>query len=163
MSWDFATDIILYLAIASFGFFMGLGLVELAKRQSIKKIDPEIIAMLAPATLMAIIYIIFDKFLIVSTRPDGSGEPSFPSSHAMIVATIFFVIMLALPRYISNRTVRIILDAIMIVLVIITSIGRVLADKHYPWDVAAGLVFAAVFAVIYYYVVHRLKKGIHHA
>ncbi|MBQ3347934.1 phosphatase PAP2 family protein [Candidatus Saccharibacteria bacterium] len=160
MQWDKITDIILATALALLGVFALLGLYQLITRRSFKGVDLELRAFIPPLVVMAATYIIFDKFLILSTRPDGSGEPSFPSSHTMIIATIFFCIILALKKYVRKKPLRITLDIIMLVLIALAAAGRILANKHWPMDVACGLVFAAVFAGIYYLII---KKGTTHA
>lgn len=160
MHWDTITDIILIAALATGALFGVLGLKEWLTRKKFTQIDPELRWALVPISLMAIIYFVFDHLLIWNTRPDGSGEPSFPSSHVMCVATLFALTALILPRYIKNRPARVAIDITMLILTILTAVGRVLADKHWASDVAGALVFSAIFAVIYYIIIRR---SIHHA
>ena len=101
---------------------------------------------------------IFDKLLVLNTRPNGSGEPSFPSTHTMVAATIFLMTMLALPKYIKNKPLRIILDIVMLALIILVSIGRVAANMHWVSDVIGGLIFAVIFAGLYLLIVKHKKK-----
>ena len=159
MQWEKVTDIILIASFLVLGAFVLLGLYQWITRKSIKKVDRRILAFIPPLALMAITYIVFDKFIILSTRPDGSGEPSFPSSHTMIVATIFFIAMLVIPYYVRQKTLRIILDIVMLVLISLTATGRVLSNKHWPADVICGVVFALVFTGIYYLFAKPSKKS----
>ena len=152
MNWDKITDIIL---IASFGVLAALGVLGLyhwVTRKSIKKVDRALLAMFVPLALMAATYLFFDKVWIVNTRPDGSGEASFPSTHTMVVTTIFLCTVFALPKYIKQKAVYIAIDILMFGLIALTAFGRVLSNMHWPTDVAAGLGFAAVFALIYYFI-----------
>lgn len=158
MQWGKITDIILIAAIAILGVFALLGLIEWIKRKSLKKVDKRLLGMVPPLGLMAITYFVFDKLFIINTRPNGSGESSFPSTHAMVVATIFLMTMFALPKYVKNKALRFALDAVMIVFIVLVSVGRVVANMHWISDVAAGLVFAVVFAGIYYIIITRKKK-----
>lgn len=155
MNWDKATDIILIAAIAVLGLFAMLGLYQWITRKSLKKVDRPLVKMLVPLILMAATYFIFDKILIWSTSPDGSGKPSFPSSHVMAVATIFALVALNLPRYIRSKPLRGILYFVMATLIILVAVGRVLADKHWPSDVAGALIFAAIFTIIYYVIARK--------
>ena len=157
MQWDLITTIIVITAILTMGAFAVLGLYQWITRKSIKKVDRRILCMLIPLVLIVITYFVFDKLFILNTRPDGSGEPSFPSTHTMIAATIFFVVMMALPKYVKNKNLRIVLDIIMVILVGLTATGRVLANKHWPIDVIGGIAFGIVFSEIYYYAVHFKK------
>lgn len=158
MQWETATDVILIAAIAVLGVFGLLGLIEWISRRSLKKVDKELTGMIVPMLLMAVTYFIFDKFLILNTRPNGSGEPSFPSSHTMVVATIFFCVMLALPKYIKNKPLRIFLDIVMLALIALTATGRVLSNMHWLSDVLGGLGFAIFFALIYYFIKKHHQK-----
>jgi undecaprenyl-diphosphatase len=111
---------------------------------------------------MVAIYIIFEKLIIINVRPDGSGEPSFPSTHTMIVATVFFISMLNLKKYVRQKPLRIILDIVMLALICLTAVGRVLANKHWPTDVLGGIVFSVILAGIYYIVAKPRKKSKNH-
>lgn len=159
MQWSKITDIILIAALAVLVVFALLGLYQWITRKSLKKVDQPLLAMLAPLSLMAIAYVVFDKFIILNTRPNGSGEPSFPSTHTMVTATIFLLAAIALPRYIKSKTALIVLDFLMLALTILICIGRVLANMHWVSDCIGGLIFAAIFAVIYYLIIRRSKHA----
>lgn len=158
MQWDKITDVILITAIAILGVFALAGLTEWIKRKSLKKVDKRLLGMVPPLGLMAITYFVFDKLFVVNTRPNGSGESSFPSTHTMVAATIFLMTMIALPKYVKNRPLRIILDIVMAILIVLVSIGRVAANMHWISDVVAGLVFAVIFTGVYYLIITSRKK-----
>lgn len=159
MQWSKITDIILAASLAVLGVFAILGLYQWIQRKSLKKVDKPLLAMFVPLILMAVTYIIFDKFLVLNIRPNGSGEPSFPSTHTMVVATIFLCVAIILPRYIKSKATVITLDILMFTLTILVCFGRVLADMHWISDVAGGLIFAIIFAVIYYLIIRRYKNA----
>lgn len=159
MQWSKITDIILIASIAVLGVFAILGLCQWIQRKSLKKVDKPLLAMLVPLIFMAATYIIFDKFLVLNTRPNGSGEPSFPSTHTMVVATIFLCVAIILPRYIKSKAAIITLDILMLALTILVCIGRVAANMHWISDVIGGLIFAVIFAVIYYLIIRRHKNA----
>lgn len=158
MQWEKITDVILVTSFAVLAVYACAGLVQLIRRKSLRNVDKELKAFIPPLALMTAVYIVFDKFWILSTRPDGSGEPSFPSSHTMIVATIFFLAALANRKYIKQKPLRLVLDFVMLLLIALTAAGRILSAKHWPADVAAALVFAAVFAGIYYLIIKKRAK-----
>ena len=158
MQWDKITDIILITSIAVLVVFAGLGLYQWITRKSLKKVDKRILFLLIPLALMAITYIVFDKFFVLKVRPDGSGEPSFPSTHVMVVATIFFLATLNLNKYVKQKTLQIVLEIVMFILLALTCTGRVLANKHDLFDVLGGLAFAFVFSEIYRILVRNKKS-----
>lgn len=159
MQWSKITDIILVAALAVFAVFAILGLCQWIKRKSLKKVDKPLLLSLIPLSLMAATFIIFEKFLVLNTRPNGSGEPSFPSTHTMVVATIFLLTAIILPNYIKSKTARVIMDIVMLLFIILVSVGRVLANMHWVSDVVGGLIFAVIFAVIYYLILRRAKHA----
>ncbi|MBR6505244.1 phosphatase PAP2 family protein [Candidatus Saccharibacteria bacterium] len=162
MQWEKATDIILITALLVLGVFAALGLYQLITRKSFKKVDRNLLAFIPTFLIMAIIYIVFEKFLVINVRPDGSGEPSFPSTHTMIVATVFFITMLNLKKYVRQKPLRIILDIVMLILIPLTAVGRVLANKHWPTDVLGGIIFSMILATIYYVIAKPSKKSKNH-
>ena len=156
MQWDKATDIILIASIAILGVFACLGLYQWISRKSLKKVDKNLILMVVPLILMAITYIIFDKVFVLNVRPNGSGEASFPSTHAMVVATIFLLVAQNLKYYVKSKALRIILIIVMLALTTLTCFGRVLSNMHWLSDVLGGLAFALIFNAIYFIIT---KKG----
>ena len=158
MNWDLITNIILIAALAILSVFVILGLYQWITRKSIKKVDRPLILFPVPLALLVVVYFIFDKLIILNTRPNGSGEPSFPSTHVMIVTTIFLITALLLPYYIKNKTANIIIDILMLILTVLVSAGRILANMHWPTDIAGGIGFAIMFAAIYYFLINYQKK-----
>ena len=159
MHWELITNVILVASLATLAVFALLGLGQWINRKTLKKVDKPLLWMILPLALMVATYFIFDKFLIWNTRPDGSGDPSFPSSHVMVVATIFFLAAIILPRYIRSKTACALLDILMFALVALTAAGRVLANLHWLSDVLGALAFAVIFALIYYLIIRRTKHA----
>ncbi len=157
MQWELITNVILVISILTLVAFATLGLYQWISRKSIEKVDRELRWMLLPLFLMAVTYFVFDKLLILNTRPNGSGEASFPSTHVMVVATIFFLTTLILHKYVKSKTTRIILEILMFVCISLTCIGRVLANMHWSVDIIGGIAFAFVFSEIYYQIIKRKK------
>ena len=157
--WELITNIVLISSLITLGAFTVLGLYQWISRKSLKKVDKQLLFMPIPLAFMAATYLIFDKFWVLNTRPNGSGEPSFPSTHVMVAATIFFLAILALPKYIKSLAARIILSLMMLSLIALMCAGRVLANMHWISDVIGGLIFAATFAAIYYLTTRRYKNG----
>ncbi|MBR2589152.1 phosphatase PAP2 family protein [Candidatus Saccharibacteria bacterium] len=161
MDWNKITNIILVIAFLVLLIFVILGLYQWISRKSLKKVDKPLLFMPIPLALMAIVYFVFDKLIVVNTRPNGSGEPSFPSTHTMVTATIFFCVAVILPKYVKNKIFLTVIYLLMLVLIAGVSVGRVLANMHWVTDVVAGLLFALGFAGIYWLILRKfsaLKK-----
>lgn len=157
MQWETITNIILISALITVAFFAALGLYQWITRKSLKKVDPEILWMPLPLLLMTIIYFIF-IFFPVATRPNGSGESSFPSTHVMVVTTIYFMITIIIPKYIKSTAIQIALEFIIVIFISLTCTGRIMAELHSLWDVIGGIVFAFIFSEIYYLAYRKGKK-----
>lgn len=158
MNWDLVTNIILATSFVVLGIFIILGLYQLFTRKSLKKVDRELLLFPLPLTLMLVTYFIFDKIWILNTRPDGSGEPSFPSTHVMAVATIFLASILALPKYVKNKPLYLTICILMAVLIAIVSAGRILANKHWGSDVLGAGIFAAIFSGLYFLALKFIQR-----
>ena len=158
MQWGMITDVIVASAVAVLLVFVGLGLYQWFTRKSLKKVDQELLWMPLPLALMAITYFIFEKLIVLNVRPNGSGEPSFPSTHTMITATIFFIVILIIPKYVKQKPLRITLELFMVVMIILVCLGRVFANMHWPIDVVGGVGFAFIFAEVYYLALKKSRK-----
>lgn len=162
--WETITNIILILSIITLAAFGCLGLHQWITRKSFKKIDKQLRWILLPIALVVVVYLICDLLLpklfpgFMPTRPNGSGEPSFPSTHVLVVATVFFCTTVFLPKYVKDRRMRIVLEIIMIILISLTCIGRVYAYMHTPIDVVGALIFAFIFSEIYYRIIKKKKS-----
>lgn len=159
MQWKLITDVILISAFATFAVFVMIGICQLFKRKSLRKVDRELLWAILPLALMTITYVVFDKFWVLNVRPDGSGEPSFPSTHAMVVATIFLMAAIILPKYVKSKSACAVLDLMMLLLLFLVCVGRVFAGMHWISDVLGGLGFALIFVTIYYLIIRRKKNG----
>lgn len=164
MQWDLITNIILIFSIITLLVLVGLAIYQWLDRGSLKKIDPELLWLPLPFILLVIVYFVFENFIILNQRPLCSEElpqycePSFPSTHTMVITTIFFITTMILPRYVKNKTLRIILEAIMVILISLNAIGRVSSQMHWPTDVIGGLAFAFIFTEVYYVAYKKDKK-----
>ena len=162
MDWDKATDIMVATAMATAIIFFVMGVTQWFSRKSFKKIDKPLVALIVPYALVAITYVIFDYIFVLNTRPDGSGEASFPSTHTMITATFFLCAAILLPHYIKQKSLIASLDFIMLAFIILVPVGRVLANKHWVSDCVGGLIFSVIFAAIYFVTVKLLTRGDKH-
>ena len=164
MQWELITNIILIFSIITLLALVCLAIYQWIDRGSLKKIDSELLWLPLPFILLVIVYFVFDKLIILNMRPLCSEElpqyceSSFPSTHTMIVATIFFLTTMILPRYVKNKTHRAILEAIMVVLIALTAIGRVSSQMHWPTDIIGGVAFAFIFTEVYYLAYKKDKK-----
>lgn len=75
-----------------------------------------------------------------------STDPAFPSDHAVMAGAVTAGLFL-----VSRR-----LGWISALAAVVLAFSRVYIAAHYPWDVAAGLVFGAVVSLLGFLVVRRI-------
>ena len=141
--WYEITEILGYAAIALAALFFVIALVQLIRRRSLFKVDRALIALGVLYVVMAAVYLLFE-LVIINYRPiimpdSGTIEASFPSSHTMISVVIFGSGAVLVPRFIKNRVLAGCLQAVLVILIILTETGRLLSGVHWLTDIVGGL------------------------
>lgn len=152
MLWYGITDWLGVTAVlTAFGFAV-LGMIQLIRRRSIFKVDADLIV-LGLFYLLVIGAYIFFEFCVVNYRPvlmNGRLEPSFPSSHTMIVFSIMAAAMMQFHDRIKNKAVRAASEFIPAAIIAVTILGRLISGVHWCTDIAAGILLGAAFAMLYW-------------
>ena len=151
-TWDKVTDITIAAVLASGVVFAIYGLIQWVKRKKFSKIDWEIRMLGVVYAVMAVLYVLFEKLLVVNYRPvleDGALEASFPSTHTMIAVTVGLTVALTLGKYVKNKAASWVLSGMLVVFVILIAAGRILAGMHWMTDVLGGLLYGATLVSLY--------------
>lgn len=160
--WDKICDIILALALLIALYFAVLGFVQLLKRKSILKLDPEISSTAILYVMMIASFVLFE-IIKLNYRPvlvDGILEASYPSTHTLLVATILSSTIFNLKYLIKNKSIRTILTALLIVLISITVMGRLLAGVHWLTDVVGGILLSATLTSWFFTIKTKITSKI---
>lgn len=152
--WYDITDWLGIAAILTAFVFAVVGLVQLIKRKSLRKVDREILTLGGLYIVVIGLYVFFEK-VIVNYRPiilPGGTRPeaSFPSSHTMIVCVIMGSAMMLLGKYIGNKTLCNILRAVCAVIIGVTVFGRLIAGVHWFTDILGGILISTVLLSLYH-------------
>ena len=159
-----AFDITDWLGVAVIAAALGfsfLGLYQLVKRRSIKKVDPGLLLLGVFYILVIAIYILFE-FVVVNYRPvilSQNLEPSYPSSHTMAAVCIMATAMVQY-RYLlrGKRLLLILLDIWSVLIIVVTVVGRLLSGVHWLTDIVGGLLLSSALVMLYISVLESVSS-----
>ncbi|WP_022766483.1 phosphatase PAP2 family protein [Butyrivibrio sp. XPD2006] len=150
---DKVSDLVMvlsFLVVASFAF---IGLLVLVKTKSIAKVGKTILGLGILYLVVAIIYVAFDK-IPINYRPllqpgETEIETSFPSSHTLVICSVFGSAMIAWKRLLKNKTYAKVLRIAAVALMVIGVCARLLAGVHWLTDIIAGVLFSLTLVSFY--------------
>ena len=144
-----------------YGVFYGLiGLAQLIKYKSLKKVDRRLIYLLVFYILMAVTFVFFEK-VIINYRPvleDGELEASFPSTHTLIAVCFCASSLLISKYYLKDKKVLKIFNIITLILMILLVVGRLIAGCHWLTDILGGILISTFLVSLYYSFIFTYKK-----
>lgn len=132
--------------------FAGLGLGQLCKRHSLKKVDADLYCLGALYAVMAGAYLFFELFP-VNMRPtivNGELGSSFPSSHTVLVCVVMLSCALQLQKRVSSKRLRITGQALCLLFFVLMPIGRLLAGVHWLTDILGGVLLSLALTALYH-------------
>lgn len=102
------------------------------------------------------------KIIFARPRPDilrliNETNYSFPSGHAMINATFYFLIGICIYKYVKDNK-KYLLLGICLFMPIIIGISRVYLGVHYITDVIGGWMLGSAIAIGIYYIYNKLNQ-----
>ena len=151
--WYKLTQALGLLAIAVAGVFAVTGLVQLIQRKSLLKVDKKILMLGVIYILVILLYALFEKVPfnyrpVVLDSAEGL-EPSYPSTHTMLILTIFGTAVAVLGDYIKNAKLVLLLKIVCLVIMALTIVGRLVCGVHWFTDIAGGVIISLFFINLY--------------
>lgn len=146
-----ATEILGYIFILPAAVFAVLGIIQLIKRKSLKKVDLHYWALLGLYIAVAATYVFFE-LVIVNYRPvliDGKAEASYPSSHTMLAITVLLSSFLMVCRLVKNRTIKFVALGITTVGSVAMAILRLYSGVHWATDIIGGILISVSLVLIF--------------
>ena len=161
MTWYVITDWLGIIPILMSMVYAIIGLKQLIKRKSIRKIDKEIIILGIFYIVVILIYILFEKY-IINYRPilmNGFLEASFPSSHTLMTICLCGSSIIINNRLFKNKFTKIV-NVISLFIIIITIIGRLISGVHWFTDIIGGILISSCLLMLFYSILNFNKKVI---
>ena len=151
------------LVVLSFGL---LGAVQLVRRRSLAAVDRDILMLGLIYLLTALLYVLFEHTVVnyrpVILVPSVGPEPSFPSSHTMLVCTVLGTAIPAWRRRLTQRPGLLrLVTAAAILIIVLTVAGRLLSGVHWFTDILAGTLLSAALISLYAALTAGENPGIH--
>jgi len=138
------TEILGMIALLIVGVYAVIGLMQLIKGKSLKKVDSKIISLGILYVLLGIVYVLFEK-VIINYRPviiDGELEASFPSSHTMLAICICISSIIVNKDYIKNKKYLKLTNIGLLILMSLIVVGRFVSGVHWFSDIVGGIIIS---------------------
>ncbi len=145
------TEFLGYLPILLALSYVGLGLYQLIKHKSFKKVDKTIYILGAFYAVIAIVYVFFE-LVVVNYRPvlmEGVLEASYPSSHTLMAVCLCISAVIVNKKLFSNNMFLKILNIALIVLSATIVVLRLVSGVHWFTDILGGLIVSVLLVAIF--------------
>ncbi len=141
-----------------------LGLVQLIKRRSLLRVDPDILLLGVYYVIVIACYLVFEM-IPINYRPvliEGRLEASYPSSTTLLVLSVMPTLMFQAYRRVENQLVRKAAAVFVIAFSLFMVIGRVIAGVHWATDIIGSILLSAGLFMLYWSAVlytDKVKKA----
>ena len=128
-----------------------LGLVQLIKRRSLLRVDPDILLLGAYYVLVIACYLIFEM-IPINYRPvliEGRLEASYPSSTTLLVLSVMPTLMFQANRRASNALTRKAAAVFVISFSAFMVIGRLVSGVHWATDIIGSVLLSVGLYMLY--------------
>lgn len=150
-----------YLAAVPVLIFGLIGLMQLIRGKSLKKVDADILLLGGFYVVLGICYVVFEK-IVINYRPPYAGEtvlePSYPSSHTLLFVAVMVTAVMQVIARVQKKTARIPLILCCVAAALLVVIGRAVCGVHWFTDILGGILLAASLCWIYYALAFAGKK-----
>ncbi len=145
------TELFGYLAFCVIAIFGGLGFYQLVTRKHLKKVDVDILLLGGLYAVTIACYVLFE-IVVINYRPvlvDGVLEASFPSSHTMLVISVFGSAIPQVLSRVKKRPISLALACFFALIIVLTVFGRLASGVHWLTDILGGVLLGAALVLAY--------------
>ncbi len=144
--------------------FGALGLIQLIKRKSIRKVDFDLLALGGFYILTIAVYLLFEN-VVINYRPvliNGVLEVSYPSSTTLLVTCVMPTAAMQFNGRIKNKVLCNTIVALTVLFTAFMVIGRLFSGVHWFSDIVGGGLISFALVMAYYSVssvlIHKIKR-----
>lgn len=153
MIWYSITDRLGVVALLTAFCFAIIGLIQIVNKKSLLKVDIRIILLGIYYVIVIAAYVFFEIF-IINYRPiileESVGlEASYPSSHTMLVICIMGSANVLFQQMIQNKMIRVIMNALSVLVIVLTAVGRMISGVHWFTDIVGGMLLGITMIQLY--------------
>ena len=124
-----------------------LGLIELIKKKSFKKVDYRYYIIACFYVIFVALYFIFEK-IIINYRPvvvEGVIEASYPSTHTLIAICLCGSSLIVSKFFIKNNTLRNLVNMAAWLLMVVIVATRLISGVHWLSDIIGGIIISLTY------------------
>lgn len=154
------TKLLGFLTFAIIGFFAVLGVYQLVKRKSIKKVDYKIIALGCFYVLVFAFYFLFE-IIVINYRPlltESGLEASYPSSHTILSLCVISSALIVLKDMVACKKIKLGAYILGGVIMAIMAVGRLLSGVHWFTDIIGAILLSASLVSAFFTAISFLKE-----
>ena len=140
--------------------FGALGAVQLVRRRSLLRVDPDILLLGLYYILVILGYLVFEM-IPINYRPiliSGVLEASYPSSTTLLVLSVMPTLQLQISRRARRPLVRRVTDVFAAAFSVFMVIGRLIAGVHWATDIIGAVLLSAGLFLLYRYAVDAADR-----
>lgn len=146
-----ASELLGKAVIAFVALFALLGLGQLIKRRSFKKVDSSLYSFAIMLVVLAVFYVAFEK-VVINYRPvleDGALVASYPSSHTMLAVCIMGASAHQFGSRIKSAFPRFFIVFVCVAVMVATVFSRMMSGVHWATDIIGGILLATSLLLSY--------------
>ena len=128
-----------------------LGLVQLIKRRSLLRVDPDILLLGVYYVIVIACYLVFEM-IPINYRPvliEGRLEASYPSSTTLLVLSVMPTLMFQAYRRVENTLTRKLTAVFVVAFSVFMVIGRLISGVHWVTDIIGSVLLSTGLFMLY--------------
>ena len=139
--------------------FGAVGMVQLVKRKSLRKVDLDLILLGLYYLVVVLYYLVFEQFP-VNYRPiliEGRVEASYPSSTTLLVLSVMPTLAFQIQRRWNRRKGKTLISLMAILFAVFMVFGRLISGVHWLTDIIGAVLLSAGLFCVYVSAVYLLE------